>query len=220
MANDFFTAIQNGDQPAVLRLLDQDPALVNARNEQGLSAILVASYYGEPAIAALLIERGAHLNIFEAATTGDLPVLKSWVESDVHQVNLLGSDGFHPLGLAAFFGHLEAVAYLLSQGAQVNLPSNNAQHVTALISASAHRHLEIARVLIDYGADVNARQIHNFTALHNAAQNGQIELAELLLAHGAEINAASEDGRTPLAFARQQNQTAMIAFLEAHGGTA
>lgn len=219
MSSDFFTAIQNGEKQTVEQMLDQDPGLVDARNEQGISALLVATYYGEPAIAALLIDRGASLDIYEAAATGSLARLRELTSAHPELINSSGRDGFQPLGLATFFGHSEAVAYLVESGADVNLHSNNSQNVTPLIAASARRNMDSARLLVKHGADVNPRQIHDFTALHNAAQNGQIEMAELLLAHGAEINARSQDGRTPLAFARKQNQAAMIEFLQQHGAT-
>ena len=214
---EFFQAIQNGNLQVVEQMLDRNAALMDAYNEQGLSAVLFATYHHEPEIAALLVARGATLNVYEAAATGNLPRLQEWVEEHPEVVNSFAMDGFHPLGLAAFFGHREAVAYLIEKGAETNLHSNNTQHVTPLISASARGSLEIAQLLIAYGADVNAHQIHNFTALHNAAQNGQIEMAELLLAHGAAINARSQDGRTPLVFAREKNQAAMIEFLEQRG---
>lgn len=219
MSSDFFTAIQNGEMLAVERMLDQDPGLKNSRNEQGISAVLIATYYGEPAIAALLIARGASLDIYEAAATGSLTRLQEHVESRPELVNSFGRDGFQPLGLAAFFRHPEAVAYLVDKGADINLHSNNSQNVTPLIAASARRNMDIARLLVARGADVNARQINDLTALHNAAQNGQIEMAELLLAHSAEINAHSQDGRTPLAFAREKNQAAMIEFLQQCGAS-
>jgi ankyrin repeat protein len=217
LSSDFFTAIQNGEKHTVEQMLDQDPGLVDARNEQGISALLIATYYGESAIAALLIDRGANLDIYEAAATGSLARLRELTTAHPELINSFGRDGFHPLGLAAFFGHTQAVAYLVESGADVNLHSNNSQNVSPLIAASARQNMDSARLLVSRGADVNARQIHDFTALHNAAQNGQIEMAELLLAHGAEINARSQDGRTPLTFAREKNQTAMIEFLQLHG---
>ena len=217
MTQDFFDAIITGDSVKVSQLLDLDHELVNAHTEQGVSVVLLAAYYGEPGIADLLIKRGAAMDIFATAATGRLEKVQSWVEKQPDLVNDYNHDGFQPLGLAAFFGHQAIVEYLLVQGAAVNSPSNNSQHVTPLISATARGNLEITRLLISHGADVNARQINNFTAMHNAAQNGQIEMAALLLAHGAEINARSQDGRTPLAFALEKDHTVMVEYLQKQG---
>lgn len=58
-ASTFFQALQEGDLQVVEQLIDQDPALVNAKNESNISAVLVAIYYGKPVIADLLIRRGS-----------------------------------------------------------------------------------------------------------------------------------------------------------------
>ena len=214
MTKEFFDAIASGDSAKVTLFLDQDPSLVNTRTEQGLSAVLLATYYGEAGIADLLVERGAGLDIFETAATGRLEQVQAWLDKQPELVNAYNHDGFQPLGLAAFFGHQAIVTELLARGALVNSPSENPQHVTPLISATARQNLEIARLLITHGADVNARQINDFTAMHNAAQNGQIEMAELLLAHGAEINARSRDGKTPLTFALEKGHREMVEYLK------
>jgi ankyrin repeat protein len=61
--------------------------------------------------------------------------------------------------------------------------------------------LEMARLLIDAGADVNlnSRNKLNATPLQGAAANNRIELARLYLTHGANVNCRSEDGISPLA---------------------
>jgi ankyrin repeat protein len=51
-------------------------------------------------------------------------------------------------------------------------------------------------VLLDNGADPNARQEGGFAPIHAAAQNGNDELYELLVARGADQEAAADDGRT------------------------
>ena len=64
-------------------------------------------------------------------------------------------------------------------------------------------HLEIAKLLLDAGADVNAHK-RGQTALHWAARGGQMEMVELLLARGASPNAKAktrEGEMTPLAMA-------------------
>jgi ankyrin repeat protein len=199
----FFEAIKSGDQAKVQALLDIDPALLRAKSENGLSPVLTALYYQEPDIADLLIARGAELNIFEAAAAGRLDRLQALVERQAGLVNEYAEDGFQPLGLASFFGHLEVVRFLIRAGANVNSPSHNAQRVMPLHSAAAGRHLEIARVLLENGAEVNARQADDFIPIHAAAQNGQAEMIQLLLSYGADPKRCSRDGRNALDFAEE-----------------
>ena len=49
----FFEAVKDGDLPTITQMVERDPALVNARSQSGLSAVLTAIYYGERSIAEL-----------------------------------------------------------------------------------------------------------------------------------------------------------------------
>ena len=54
---DYFRAITAGEIWRVQQYLEEDPELVNAHNQDGLSAVLVAAYYQQPEIARLLVQR-------------------------------------------------------------------------------------------------------------------------------------------------------------------
>src|SRR5438034_9163167 len=73
-------------------------------------------------------------------------------------------------------------------GAKVGTAARNKMKVTALHAAAAAQQLDIARMLVAHGADVNARQEEDFTPLHEAAATGQLKFAKLLLDHGADVN--------------------------------
>jgi ankyrin repeat protein len=217
MAQEFIEAIKAGDTVKVEELLDQDAALVNAKSENGVSAVLLAIYYGRLAIGELLITRGVLLNIFEASAAGKVDHVKKLADEQPDLVNAYADDGFQPLGLASFFGHKEVAELLLSKGAQVNSASKNVQRVMPLHSAVAGGHVAIAKTLLARGADVNARQTDNFSPLHGVAQNGQLEMVKLLLAHGAEVNAKG-GGRTPLVIALEQGHPDVADLLRQQGG--
>ena len=210
---DLIAAIQAGDRAQVEQMLDTDPALINAGDEDDGSAVLMAVYYGQPAIARLLIERGASLNLFEAAAVGNARRIEELIDADPAAVNAYAPDGFQALGLASFFGHLDAARLLLERGADVNSPSHNPQMVMPLHSSVAGQHFELTQLLIEHGADVNATQQSGFTPLQGAAQNGQVEMVELLLAHGANKTARNHAGQTAGAIARAQGHEATAALL-------
>jgi uncharacterized protein len=123
-------------------------------------------------------------------------------------------DGFQGLGLAAFFGQVEVVEYLIKSGAKVNIPSSNPMHVQPLHSAVAAHHMQISEMLLEAGANVNAVQQDGYTPLHVAAANGQIEMVQLLLCFGAKKNVHLDDGRTPPDLAREKDHPEIIALLE------
>lgn len=155
----------------------------------------------------------AQVGIFAAAAKGQTDELRSLVEKDPSLVNTHSPEGFTPLGLAAFFGHPETVQTLLTAGADPNLTSRESMKMPPLGSAMAVQRNDIARILIEHGANVNGKAVNDLTALHTAAARGNLEAAKLLLDHGADINAASADGKTPLAYAKEHNHSEMVEFL-------
>jgi uncharacterized protein len=72
-------------------------------------------------------------------------------------------------------------------------------------------------VLLDKGADINARTPRGFTALMAAANKGLVQTVRLLIERGADLSIRYEDGRTALDFARQNGQQAVITILEGAG---
>lgn len=203
----FFEAVMRGRLGQVRALVKQHPELLSARDANGLSGVLTAFYYREPEVAALLVRLGAPLDFFEAAAVGDAARLQAMLEAQPDLLDSFSADGFQALHLAAFFGHVEAVKLLAGRGAAVNTYSHNGFGVMPLHSAVAGRHLDVARVLLEHGADPNAVQSEDFTPLMAAAQNGMADMATLLLSFGADPNRRTRDGRTPGDIAREKGFT-------------
>jgi uncharacterized protein len=208
MSDEYFRAIKNGDIQKVRELIEQNPSLVDTKDESGMSGVVVATYYSQSKVSDLLISKGAALDFFEAAMTGRLEVLRKFSEVDPKLLKVFSKDGFTALHLAAFFGHEDVAKFLVEQGSDVNAISTNAMRVTPLHSAVAHNHLEISKLLVSGGADVNAKQEGLFTPLHGAAQNGNLEISEMLVSKGADINARTNDGKTPLDLTQEEGPEA------------
>ncbi len=197
-ALEYFKAIKEGQLEKIKQMLENNPKLLNSKDESGMSGVIVASYYSHPKIVAYLVSKGATLDVFEASMVGDLSSMMNLLEHDKDLANAYSSDGFTPLHLAAFFGHMDAARFLVERRANINAIAKNSMKVTPLHSAVAHNQIEISELLISNGADVNAKQEHNFTPLHGAAQNGNVPLTNLLLRHGAKADVRTSDGKTPL----------------------
>jgi ankyrin repeat protein len=91
------------------------------------------------------------------------------------------------------------VSDLVSVGADLEAVSRNrrfALDARPLHSAAAARQTEICGILLEAGADPNARQHGGFTPILEAAQHGDPELVEVLLRHGADPSLRLDDGTT------------------------
>lgn len=178
--------------------------------------MLDALYHGRRDEAdRLLSEHGAEsLTIHEAAAMGVVVRIEQLLAEDAAAVNSFAADGFQPLGLAAFFARREAAELLLARGGDVNMPSRNAQGVTALHAALSSADPGFAMALVAGGADVNARQASGVTPLHETAFNGELELTRFLLEHGADSSVRDANGRTPADYARERGHPRVAELLE------
>jgi len=154
-----------------------------------VSELLQAVYRGDQARVEELLAGEPELDVFEAAAVGRTDRLRELLDADPGLANAWAHDGFQPLGLTSFFGHVGAARLLLEQGADVNSASRNDLKVAPLHSAVAEKdagtRYELATLLLEHGADPNARQQDDFTPLMAADQQGDARLRELLVEHGA-----------------------------------
>jgi uncharacterized protein len=155
-----------------------------------MSELLQAIYRGDRARADELLAANPELDVFEAAAVGRTERLRELLDADPALANAWAEDGFQPLGLATFFGHVESARLLVEHGAEVNSASRNDMKVMPLHSAAAtgdsEARYELAKLLLEHGADPKARQQDDFTPLMAADQLGDDRLRELLIQHGAE----------------------------------
>ncbi|HET9497387.1 MAG TPA: ankyrin repeat domain-containing protein [Candidatus Limnocylindria bacterium] len=214
MADRVFELIDAGDVAGLRALLASNPAAAASRRADGTSAVLWARYNFELDAVEALLEANPALDAFEAAAIGRTDALRAELERDPAVATAFAPDGFTALGLASFFGHLEAAQVLIAAGARVNDASRNAMRVAPLHSALAGGHVEIATLLLEAGADVNAVQADGYTPLHEAAQNGDQPMAEQLVAAGANPRARLDDGSTPAESARRAGHDSLAAWLE------
>src|SRR6266704_1593580 len=118
---EFLDTIKKRDISRLKRFLEREPSLATTKDRDGVSAILVAIYYGNKEAADLIAAKKPELDVFEAASLGHLDEVKSLITRNRSRVNSFTPDGLTPLALAAFLGHDEVVEFLLHQGADVNV---------------------------------------------------------------------------------------------------
>lgn len=209
--------IKAGENEKLKAQLNSNPSLAEGTTEQGISFLQFAAYCNNNNAIDIIRKHKNNLDIYEAASIGDRTILFQLLNKNPELINSFSSDGFTILGLASYFGHKDLVKQLLDKGADPNIPANNQFRVTPLHSACAISNIEIARLLIENGADIHARQMHGVTPLHSAAHNGQTKLAKLLIERGAEINAKMDTGESPVSLAEEKGFDETVLLLREYG---
>ena len=88
---------------------------------------------------------------------------------------------------------------------------------TALHEAAINNHTALVDLLIDYGANINARTSSGVTPLHEAVLHNSTDVVQLLLAYGANPNAVHANGHTSLHWAAMKGYGEIAVLLLAHG---
>lgn len=190
------------------RMLLAKGAEVNMADNTGATPLMEATNAGQEDIVRLLLDRGADVNPRDTGAPG--------------MASLLGS----PLSAAALLGNTDLVRLFLSKGAQVNAVSaaNNVVKngpiafgkATALHMAAAGGSVDVARILLDAGAVVDARDVRGVTPLifAVATDRPQSSLVRLLLQRGADKTLRSNLGESAVDWARKYNNPAILAELQ------
>ena len=140
--------------------------------------------------------------MYIAAKFGRVSSVELLLTSGADPVRPWGKTGFTPLHVAAQEGDVENVRLLLRAGVDPDVRNKLKQ--TALWQVSWQRHqrvVEIANVLIDAGANVDAADTDGWTPLHMAVRHDNRALLESLIRRGANVGARTNRGNTALSLA-------------------
>ena len=209
-----YELLQAGDADGLRRILQQDPAQSEVRDSAGVSLLMHSLYRGRRDLAELIASKKEALDIFEAAALGRLDRLKQCLPNAASAINSRSKDGFTALHFACFFGQPDAARLLIENRAAVDAVAANPTQVMPLHSAASSRNLEAARLLLERGAPVNARQQAGWVPIHAAAQNGDRPMVELLLKHHADPKLANDGGKTSAMVAREKGHEEIATLLD------
>ncbi|XP_070292998.1 ankyrin-1-like [Salvelinus sp. IW2-2015] len=218
---------------------------VETQTKKGNTALHIAALAGQEQVVAELVNYGANVNaqsqvrpqpVSEETPTplAEPPAEEPPATTDNH------TKGFTPLYMASQENHLEVVKFLLENGANQSLPTEDG--FTPLAVALQQGHENVVALLINYGTkgkvrlpalhiaarnddtrtaavllqnDPNADVLSKtgFTPLHIAAHYENLNVAQLLLNRGANVNFTPKNGITPLHIASRRGNVIMVRLL-------
>jgi ankyrin repeat protein len=216
--------IRDGNRDAVLAAITSPDIDVDAREPDGSTALLWATYKVDHELVRTLLKKGAKANVtndfgssplIEAAKLGDVDLTRMLLEAHA-DANSPNPNGQTALMLASSLGSQKVAELLIAHGATVNaVESFRGQ--TALMWAAAENHPDLVELLISHGADVTRRAkaddwprqmtsepraqfrpTGGLTALLYATRSGCYRCAVAIVRAGADINQPNPDGITPL----------------------
>ena len=207
--------IETGNYQDLDLLLSQNPDLVKENTSHDISALLLACYYQKSQIVQVILKYIKSITIHEACAAGLTEQVQFMVDQKPDVINELSSHGFYPLGIASHFGKEDIVRILLRNGANPNSSSQNGYQVFPIHSALSNGQNNIAKMLIEAGAEVNALQSSRISPLHLAAQQGNIDMIIVLLEHGANIAIRNDFGQTASDMAAEKGFPEIAEILKA-----
>ncbi len=219
---------------------------------QNHTPLIDATIKGNYELVKNLLKSGA--NVDEQGEFDETALMHAAQQNDTKMIELLlhaGANieaqnyiGFTPLMRAIYDQKENAVRLLVDRGAAINIEGEDAQTPLILATPPSKKNIEIMRILLESGTDINATNSDGCTALMyaigfgrdeivelmlkagaivnkgdltRAAAGNHVKIADLLLQHGAEINEKYFDGKTALEYAIEFKHDAMIELLKRYG---
>jgi ankyrin repeat protein len=222
-------ASTDGEAEIVSVLVTQERTLLDLIDDSSKTALHSAAEGRHATVVRVLVEAGANVDLYDSE--GYTPLMSfcrsiEWDlanESDEETVKLLARntkdinhvdhEGYTALNFTFRFHHFKLTKTLLEHKADPNI-NNYTGECTILGTASAYGDVEMVKLLLKYGAAIEAFDKYNWTALHHACGGVQPEAVEVLLEAGADRSKRTRDtGEMPLHIAVMSGSEAIIKLL-------
>ncbi|KAI5778635.1 ankyrin repeat-containing domain protein [Geopyxis carbonaria] len=176
---------------SMVKLLLEQEVDVNAKNNNQLTALNEAVLAGHESIVELLLNSNAHV---DGGRPNETPLIEAVRRKQIGIINLL-----------------------VSKGANVMVKDANLTSSLTIALSKQTMDLEIARILVENGADVHEIDKNNQSALMSAVVSGQCAIVKFLLHHGAGVNERDSDHQSLLIRAILIDNLELVKILIAGG---
>ena len=211
-----WSLIQAGLGERAIQLVERDPGLLVARNDQGYTLLQAAAARADRMrgdvesgrrIIDALVDRGATMDVYAAAAMDDVASVTALLDAEPGALDARLADGASPVCFAVRSGSHGALEALLDAGADPDAPWDSK---TALYEAARLDDTIACRLLLEHGAKPADEAM-----IAAAWRNQDPECVRLLLKHGANANAP--DGFGAINWAAWATQTEAVRALLTHG---
>lgn len=219
---EIFVAANRGDLRSVETILRREPALASSKSRGGFTPLHMAAINGHAAICEVLIEKGASIN--ERNLDGATPLIKAVQGNHPELVRMLlkmGADpnlrdntGANALLIAEMKDHSAITSLLIP----VTEPGTSTAGGATALHLAASRSVSDTSLLLQRGADVNARDNRGWTPLHSAVSAGQSRIVQILLLKGADTTLENNRGETPVEMANRRGNAEIVNLLAKQEG--
>lgn len=219
-------AIEEGDLEAALRLVRDNPEIIHEQDPQGQTPLHYTAANDMPELVEPLIEAGAQIDALDHK--GFRPIHLTYWRSTYWQLakgspevreKLFSAGAADSITLAAAREDVEAVRAFLDRDEDL-ANDGDTLHKRPISAAAQNANHEIARLLLDRGADPKLSETQtnpSGSALMNASVQNDLQMAEWLLEAGADPNGYIDSSGTP---ASRANTDEMRGLLYGYGGKA
>ena len=214
-------AARNKHDNVVHALLSDSQCLVDAKGQDGYTALQYSCRHGYVDIVRTLVKHKANVNA--KTDSGHIPltlaarnkhdnVVHALLSDSQCPVDAKGYDGYTALHYSCRYGHVDIVRTLVKHKANVNAKTDSGH--TPLTLAARNKHDNVVHALLsDTQCQVDAKGLKGYTALHSSCRYGHVDIVRTLVNHKGNVNATTDSGDTPLTLAAKYKHDNVVYAL-------
>ncbi|KAM4636957.1 fibronectin type 3 and ankyrin repeat domains protein 1 [Discoglossus pictus] len=209
--SDLHDAVNMNDEKRLLAILQSGEVDVNLPGKMRCPALVEAAERGYFGILKILIDYGAEIeyadgvgrNSFMMACYAGHLKIAQYLKEKGASFDSRDLNGLTPMHWAATGGHLDILRWLIANGCEIDPVDDSLKKTPLMRVAMLSGNVEVAKCLIEGGADINAQDTIGLTALTTAVSRNFESMVSLLLENGADCNIKSKAGSSPLSIANE-----------------